>query len=115
MLELLGTIEAAELPNGDYVVAAHGPLDERAAGELRDVLLPLTAGPGRVVVDLADAHGIDARALAIVACAAQILLHRGARLEVVSRSPALRALLDESGIAALVELRRSLAEAVHGD
>jgi len=42
MLEFLGTVEAGELPGGEVVVSAHGPLDERVATSLRDTLIPLT-------------------------------------------------------------------------
>lgn len=111
MLDFLGTLEAAELPNGDHLVAAHGPLDERVAGELRDVLFPLAAGDGRLVLDLADAHGVDARTLAIVACAGQMLRERGGALAVVTRSPYFRKRLDEAGVTDLVHLYASLAEA----
>ncbi|HVU79172.1 MAG TPA: STAS domain-containing protein [Gaiellaceae bacterium] len=115
MLEMLGTLEAAELPNGDFVVAAHGPLDERIAGELRDTLLPLTAGGGNVVLDLADAHGLDARTLAIITCAAQLLRERDAELAIVTHSPFVRQLVSDAGIGALVVLHRSLAEAIRRD
>jgi anti-anti-sigma factor len=115
MLDLLGTFEAAELPNGDRVVAAHGPLDERVGGELRDVLLPLATGNGRLVFDLTDAHGVDARALAIVAAAAQMLKLSGGRFALVTRSPIVRQLVEEAGLGDLVELSPSLAEAIRAD
>lgn len=116
MLDLLATVEAAELPNGDRVVVAHGSLDGRAAGELRDVLLPLAAaGRGGVILDLGDAHGIDAHALAIVTCAAQVVKQRGRTLPVVTRSPFFRRLVQEAGVADLLELHPSLAEASHVD
>ena len=115
MLDLLGTFEAAELPNGDRVVAAHGPLDERVGGELRDVLLPLATGDGRLVLDLTDAHGLDARALAIVACAAQMLTRDGGQFSLVTRSPLVRQLVADAGLGDLVALRPSLAEAIRAD
>jgi anti-anti-sigma factor len=115
VLDMLARLEAAELPNGDFLVAAHGPLDERVAGELRDVLLPLTAGHGNLVLDLADAHGLDARTLAIMTCAAQLLKERDAHLAVVTRSPFIRQLVHDAGIGDLVRLHRSLGEAIRAD
>jgi anti-anti-sigma factor len=115
VLDLLGTLEAAELPNGNRVVAAHGPLDERVAGELRDVLFPLATGETLLVLDLVDAHGLDGRALAIIASAAQVLRNDGGRMIVVTRSPLVRALVDEAGIGDLVEIRPSLTEAISID
>jgi anti-anti-sigma factor len=115
VLDLFGTLEAAELPNGDRVVAAHGPLDERIGGELRDVLLPLATGDGRLVLDLRDAHGVDAHALANIACAAQMLRHDGGRFVVVTQSPLVRKLVADAGLGDLVDLQPSLAEAIRVD
>jgi anti-anti-sigma factor len=115
VLDLLGTLEAARLPNGDHLVAARGALDERIAGELRDVLLPLAAGKTGLILDMGDVHEVDAHTLAIVACAAQVLKQRGATLPVVTRSPFFRRLVEDAGIADLFELHSCLAEAIRAD
>ena len=45
-LELIGHLDAAEIAPEVFVVSAHGPLDGRIAGSLRDVLMPLAAADG---------------------------------------------------------------------
>ena len=114
MLDLLGTVEAARLPGGQLVVSAHGPIDARIVTSLVDVLVGATVGRGPVVLDLADAHGLDDTALAVVEVAARLLAERDERLGVVAR-PLVAARLRESSLALLVDLHGSLREAIAAD
>ena len=115
MLDLLGTIDAAELPDGRLVVSAHGPLDERVAGSLRDALVPIAAADGTVVLlDLEDAHGIDDAALDVVGRAAHLVGRRGERLRLITRSPLVLRLVEESGLGDVVSVWPSLREAMEG-
>lgn len=113
MLDLMGTIEAAELADGRLVVSAHGPLDGRIAGQLRDVLVPLAAADGvALYVDLQDAHGVDEVAFDVISRAAHLVSRRGERLHLITRSPAVLRLVDESGLADIVTVCLSLREAI---
>ena len=112
-MDFLGTVEAGELPGGQLVVSARGPLDERIAVVFRDTLIPLTAVDGApLVLDLGEAHGFDAVALHVIADAAHILGRRGERLGIVTRSPLVRRLISESGLDEIVNIAPSLTEAV---
>lgn len=105
----------ARLPDGPIVVTAHGPLDERIAGTLRDALLPLTlAEDGRVVLDLDDAHGLDDAVLAVVARAADLIRSRGPQLAVVNRSASVDALFRSARLDDAVAMHRSLRDALDG-
>jgi len=113
VLELEGAVEAAELPGGELVVAARGPLDERIAGELRATLIPLSGADGStLVLDLGGAHGLDGAALLVICDAARLVHKRGARLGIVTRSPNVLRLLSDSGIDPLVDISPSLTEAM---
>ena len=113
MLDLLGTIEAAELPDGQYVVSAHGSLDARIAHVLHETVMPLAAADGiRLILDLADAHGIDDETLAVVGHAAQLANRRGERLRIVTRSRAVTGLVAESGFDDIVTLFPTLHAAL---
>ena len=109
----MGTIEAAELPEGQLVVSAHGPLDERVAGTLRDTLVPLAAADdSSIVLDLGDAHGFDDVTLAVVARAAHLIRRRGDSLRVITRSPFVRQLVDDCGLGEIVVVCPTLTEAL---
>jgi anti-sigma B factor antagonist len=113
VLDLVATIEAAELPDGELVVSVHGPLDGRAAGELRDALLPVAGADGTlVVVDLEGAHGLDDVVLAVIGRAAQVVADRGGRLGIVTRSPFVARLVTDSGLDEVVSLHTTLKEAI---
>ena len=116
MLDLLAKIEAAELPGGQLVVSARGPLDERVALELRNTLLPVAAAECSVVVlDLQDAHGLDDTTLRVIGRAAELVADRGHRLAVLTRSPVLVQLIDGHNLSALVRLHSTLRGAIGGD
>ena len=116
MLDFLGTVEAGELPGGQYVVSAHGPLDERIAAEFRDTLMPLTVAEGApLFLDLANAHGLDAAAMLVIADAAHLVRGRGEQLGIVTRSPLVLRLITESGLDDIVAIAPSLTEAIGRD
>jgi anti-anti-sigma factor len=112
VLDLEATIEAAELPSGHLIVSAHGPLDERVAGAFRDTLVPLAAADSAILLDLGDAHGLDAAAFAVVARAAHLARRRGDSLRIVTQSPSVLRFVDESGIGDIVYLHATLKEAI---
>ena len=113
MLEFLGTVEAGELPSGEIVVFAHGPLDERVAPSLRDTLIPLTAADGApLFLDLDGAHGLDAAAMLVISNAARLVQGRGRRLGIVTRSPIVLRMLDEAGLERVVDVAPTLAKAI---
>ena len=108
-LDLHGTVDATELDPATFVVSAHGPTDSRLAGELRDVLIPIAAADGSsVVLDLDDAHCLDAELLAVVATAAHLASRRGERLKIVTRSELTVDMIDECGLGDLVDVVPSL-------
>jgi|SRR5581483_7438274 len=114
--ELVGRIEAAEIDRDRYVVTALGPLDERTVGDLRDVLVPVAAADGAIVLlDLDGAHGFDVAALAIVGVAAHLVSRRGGRLCIVTRSGQVRGLVDDSGLADIVDIVPTLRQAISRD
>jgi anti-anti-sigma factor len=114
MLEFLGTVEAGELPGGEVVVSAHGPLDERVATSLRDTLIPLTgARDAPLFLDLEGAHGLDAAAMVVIGDAAQLVQRGGARLGIVTRSPIVLRMIRDSGFESMVDVTPTLAEALH--
>jgi anti-anti-sigma factor len=115
VLDFMGTIEAVELADGQLVVSAHGPLDERVAGTLRDALVPLAGADRTLVLDLDDAHGLDGAVLAVVARAAELVRSRGDRMSIVSRSPATRTLIHDTGLDDDVDVYSSLKEALRLD
>jgi len=111
MLDLVGSVEAAELPGGQLVVSAHGPLDERIATPFLDVLVPAAVDGAVVILDLTDAHGLDDAALAVVGVAAHLVHRREGRLRVVAR-PLAASRLRELGVADIVDVHASLREAI---
>jgi anti-anti-sigma factor len=113
VLDLLGTIEAAELPDGRYLVSAHGPLDARIAHLLHETVVPLAAADGvPLILDLVDAHGIDDETLAVVSHAAHLANRRGGQLSIVTRSRAITGLVQDSGLDDIVTLFPTLHAAL---
>ena len=108
-LDLNGRVEATQIEQDVYVVSAHGPTDERVAGELRDVLIPISAADGAtVVLDLEDAHGLDGETLRVVADAAHLIRMRGERMQIVTTSSFTTELVTESGLGDVVDIVDSL-------
>src|SRR4051794_5236932 len=89
-LEFIGQLDATEVAPDVVLVAARGPIDGPVAAELRDLLLPLAAADGTVLVlDLSEAHGLDAETLSVVSQAAHLAACRGERLAVMTHSRSL--------------------------
>jgi anti-anti-sigma factor len=115
-LDFLGYVDTSELTRGVFVVSAHGPTDGRVAAELRDALVPVAAADDSVVVlDLADAHGLDESVIEVIARAAHLVRKRGERLSVITRSSALLELAHGCGLDDVVSFHSSLQEAIAGD
>ena len=116
MLDFLGTIEAAELPDGRYLVSAHGALDGRLAHLLHDTVVPLVGADGiPLIVDLDDAHGLDDEILAVISHAAHLANRHGERLTIVTRSRAVTTLVEGSGLGDIVTLFPTLRAALDHD
>ena len=108
-----GTLEQTALSPDVLVVAAHGPLDARIAGPLRDALVPAAAEDGTVVVlDLADVQAVDEDAFAAVAHAAHVASKRGTPLAIVTTSRAVVDLVAETGLDDIVTIHPSLGDAI---
>jgi anti-anti-sigma factor len=114
MLDLVGSVETAQLPGGQLVVSAHGPIDERVATPFLDLLVPAAVDGAVVVLDLTDAHGLDDAALAVVGVAAQLVHDRGERLSVVTR-PLVARRLDDAGFGAILDVHATLRAAIADD
>ena len=109
----MGTIEAAELPDGRYLVSAHGSLDARLAHLLHDTVVPLVAADGiPLIIDLDDAHGLDDEILAVIGHAAHLANRHGERLGIVTRSRAVTALVDDSGLGDVITVFPTLRAAL---
>jgi anti-anti-sigma factor len=103
-LDYLGSVEAWEPDPGVYVVTARGPIDERMTGDFESVLVPLAAADGtELVVDLDDAHGIDAAALDVLGRAAHLAACRGARIQIVTQRASTLDLIQDCGLGELVD------------
>jgi anti-anti-sigma factor len=86
---------------------------EADASAVKDVLYPLSAQDGAaVVVDLQGTATLDPSLLGILMGAAHLLRGAGGELIVVTRSPRVRRLLDDSGLAQVARAERSLNHAL---
>jgi anti-anti-sigma factor len=113
MLDVLARIEAAELPDGRYLVSAHGPLDGRVAHVLHDTVVPLAAAEGiPLILDLENAHGLDDEILAVISHAAHLANRRGERLTIASRSRTFADVVYESGLSDIVTVCPTLKAAL---
>jgi anti-anti-sigma factor len=114
-LESIGRLETTELFDDVVIVSVAGPLDARIARALRDLLFPLGAGDGLVLVlDLSDAHGLDDEALGVVSDAAHLVQRFGGRLPIVTRSRTIVARLEECGLGDIVSIHPSVERVVDG-
>jgi anti-anti-sigma factor len=110
-LDSVGTVTAWEPEPGVSVVSAHGSIDERVAAELRDVLVPLAAADGALVVDLDDAHGLDDAVVSVLARAAHLAARRGVPLRIITHSSTTIDLIEESGLGDVVTVLDTYTEA----
>jgi len=111
-LDSVGTLEAWEAEPGVTVVSAHGTIDGRMAGELRDLLVPPAAADGALILDLEDAHGLDETIVSVLGRAAHLAARRGETMRIVTRSAATAELIDASGLYELVSLVSTYTEAM---
>src|SRR4051794_3183332 len=89
------------------VVIARGEIDMPSAGELRCVF-DAAIGTGRAVeVDLAETTFMDSTGVAVLFVAQQRLRAAGDTIVVCDPSPTVERVLDMTGLAGLVEARRS--------
>lgn len=113
---VLAHAEATEVAEGVFVVSARGPIDGGAAGELRDLLVPIAAADGAtVVLDLVDADYVDEETVSLTSVAAHLALGRGSRLRVATGRGAILALLHERGVHELVTVDATVHQALARD
>src|SRR3954451_24453891 len=94
---LISRIDVAQLGPTRYVLTVGQDADAFA---VKDALYPLSAHEGAsVVVDLQDVATLDASLLGILMGGALLTGGAGGELVVVTRSPRVRWLLDDSGLA----------------
>jgi anti-anti-sigma factor len=87
--------------------------EEADACAVKDALYPLAAHEGAsIVVDLQAVATLDPSLLGILMGGAHLIRAAGGELIVVTRSPRVRWLLDESGLAQLARTERTLDDAL---
>ena len=96
-----------------HVVSVAGELDLHTAGDLRAELDGAIArGPKRVVVDLGAVTFLDSTALGALVTAAKRARAVGAPTVVVTDDPHTRKVFRITGLDGVLDLRRTLSEAV---
>jgi anti-anti-sigma factor len=107
-------MEAAEVGPNRFVVTANGALDNDAALELRDLLLPLIAADGaQIVVDLAGVTSLQGASLGVVASAAIMAREHGEHpLVLVNKDPWIHHMLVTSGLEKMVQIERTLEDGI---
>jgi anti-anti-sigma factor len=110
-LDFIAHLDTTEPTPGAFVVSVHGSLDAHVGSELRDLLIPLAAADGCVILlDLLDAHGMDDESLAVVARAAHLAALRGQNLAIVTRSRSLIERVKACGLGDVVTLHPTAEE-----
>jgi anti-anti-sigma factor len=112
---------SASVSAGEYagesctVVALTGHADASARGVLEDVLMgEARKGPPRLVVDLCATESMDSVALLVIVWASRVLDYEGGVLMLVSPQPQVARLLEHSGIAPMLPVYGSVADAAAG-
>src|SRR5947208_1785551 len=106
---------AAVLDEEVHVVSVAGELDLHTAGELSAELDGAIARrPKRVVVDLGGVTFLDSTALGVLVTAAKHARAVGAATLVVTDDPHTLKIFRITGLDAVLELRRTLSDAVAG-
>ena len=109
-LTLTSRIDAAQLGPTRYVLTVGADAD---ASALKDALYPLSAHEGAsVVIDLQSIASLDPSLLGILMGGAHLVRGAGGELVVVTRSPRVRWLLDDSGLARVARVERTLDHAL---
>ena len=107
---LTSRIEVAQLGPTRYVLSVGADADACA---VKDALYPLSAHDGAsVVVDLQAVAALDPSLLGILMGGAHLIGGSGGELVVVTRSPRVRWLLDDSGLARVARIERTLDHAL---
>jgi anti-anti-sigma factor len=104
-------IDAIEIVDGTSIVSISGMLDNGAASELEELLLPLASRYGcRLVVDLGAVDSIDERAVGVIAAAAaQSRSHDGDLVIVVHEA---RPDIPGVGLAGLCPIEHTLQDGI---
>jgi len=75
-------------------IHCHGKLVNQAAGQVKDLVKPLIANGGRIVLDFADLEYLDSSGLGAVVGLKVSALHQGlCKLELANLSPRIKDLL----------------------
>ena len=102
-------IDSAEIGPDCYVVCATGGLDGDLTVELGRVLFTLTRGHGvQLVADLTGAHSANRTTAGVLTAVAHAVRREGGEFVVISRDPRLAQLLDDTGLAHLIRVERTL-------
>lgn len=95
------------------VVAVHGDVDLRVAGEFEDTLRSVLEGsPSALVVDFSDTTFLDSMALGVLLGATKRLRDGGGRLRVVAPGIEVRRIFEITGLDRVFDLERSRSEAL---
>jgi anti-sigma B factor antagonist len=106
-------VTEASLDDSGLVLAVSGELDIAAAPHLRDRLAAAIAdGKHRVVIDLSEISFIDSVALATMVHAKQRLPEGGRMVLVVERSSYVMLVFESTGLATVLDLVETLAQAI---
>jgi anti-sigma B factor antagonist len=91
----------------DLVIKAQGDIDLHSAARFQEALLDgLVAWPTRLIVDLADVTSIDLSGVDVLINAHQRGRNGGTELVLQAPGPAVRRVLEKTGVADLVPVRR---------
>jgi anti-sigma B factor antagonist len=94
----------------DLVIKAEGDIDLRSAADLQEALLDaLVEWPNRLIVDLADVTSIDLSGIDVLIGAHQRGRRDGTELVLQAPPPAVRRVLETTGVVDLVPVRASRA------
>ena len=106
-------IDSAEIGPDCYVVCATGGLDGDLTVELGRVLFTLARGHGvQLVADLTGAHSANRTTAGVLTAVAHAVRREGGELVVVSRDPRLAQLFEDTGLAHLIRIERTLEAGV---
>jgi len=97
-------IEVQPLGGDLVVVAVHGDIDLKGAGELRAVLNDACVGPHHTVqLDLAGTHFIGSSGMGVLVAVSQRMVGEERRFEVLNVAPAIRAAFEIAGVAHVLD------------
>ncbi|HLM35808.1 MAG TPA: STAS domain-containing protein [Gaiellaceae bacterium] len=107
---VISRIDVAQLGATRYVLTVGADADACA---VKDALYPLSAHEGAsVVVDVQALPVVDPSLLGILTGAAHLVRAAGGELVIVTRSPRVRWLLDDSGLTQVARVERTLNHAL---